>query len=203
MNRLYILLPVLFSLLSLYLGAVGVPDSIPAPLASSSDHGTDPLPVPSWSSLEELRAELNLVNLQIEQARIVDNDIDFRKHFYLLSRKIQLQEQLEILEGLYELDLTKKRYKKGIDLIKMIYEKILGLDHHFSSIHTFQNVTALSNPNTYPEFQKSRELLQEKLKKENSLKLPALLETNPYLSTTFSVVASLIGGGAPSPNRPS
>ena len=148
------------------------------------------------ATLEKLRLELRKVNDEIGQLDIIENNLDLQKHLFLLNKKIQLQERMTLLEGLYELDLTKKRYKKGIDLIKMIYEKILGLDHHFSSIHTFQNITSLSNPNNYPEFQKSRELLEERLKKENSLKLPALLDSNPYLSTTFSVVASLIGGGS-------
>lgn len=55
-----------------------------------------------------------------------------------------------------ELIVLKDRYRKSIELIKFLYEKILGLDHHFSSLQTHQNVQQLSNPHHYPEFQETR-----------------------------------------------
>ncbi|MEL6635672.1 MAG: hypothetical protein AAFW73_15510 [Bacteroidota bacterium] len=195
MNRLPLLFLVLFSLIQIPLHARIVSDSIPSDLIQSSSVDREGEAPPPVERIALLRSELEQVDRQIESFPIASEEADFKQQFALLSRKLQLSEQLKVQEGLYELDLTKKRYKKGIDLIKMVYEKILGLDHHFSSVRTFQNVMSLSNPNSYPEFQKSRELLEGKLRKENSLKLPALLETNPYLSTTFSVVASLIGSG--------
>ena len=195
MNQFYILLLPFVVLFSTSTGAVASTDSIPAFRISPLIHDEKPLTGTDPVTLEKLWLEIEKIDHKIEQMPLEANNSDLQKHIYLLSKKMQLQKRMKVLEGLYELDLTKKRYKKGIDLIKMIYEKILGLDHHFSSIQTFQNITALSNPNSYPEFQKSRELLEKNLKKENSLKLPILLQSNPYLSTTFSVVASLIGGG--------
>ncbi len=113
----------------------------------------------------------------------------------LLNSKINLLEQREQTEMFFGLELSKIRYKKGLDLIRLLYEKVLGLDHHFSTLQTYQDVMRLSNPNSYPEFQNARGVLEKRLRKENALKLPAILNSNPYLSTTFSLVASLIGGG--------
>ena len=75
-----------------------------------------------------------------------------------------LADQLKIIEAMIgdedmilELDILAIRYKKGIELIKLLYEKILGLDHHFSGMQTYQNILLLSNPHTYPEFQKKQQ----------------------------------------------
>jgi hypothetical protein len=77
----------------------------------------------------------------------------------------------------------------------MIYEKVLGLDHHFTSLQTFQNISTLSNPNSFPEFTKSKEFLKGRMSKKQAVRLPSLLETNPFVSMTFTVVSSLLGGG--------
>ena len=107
----------------------------------------------------------------------------------------ELKDAIQVSESDYQLELSRIRYRKGIELIKMIYEKVLGLDHHFTSLQTYQNVATLSNPNSFPEFQKAQELLKGRLSKKQSIKMPALLETNPYISMTFTLVSSLFGGG--------
>lgn len=116
--------------------------------------------------------------------------------FALLLEKIELQEELQELESAYDVSLTRLRYKKGLDLLRMLYEKILGLDHHFSSLQTYQAVMSLSNPNSYPEFEKSKEILEKKLKKDNAIQLPPVFMSNIYLSTTYSIIASFLGDGA-------
>ena len=107
----------------------------------------------------------------------------------------QLQQEALVLEQLESLQLLKIRYRKGIDLIKLLYEKILALDHHFSSMNTFQNILNMSNPNNYPGFQQVGSLIEERLKKRNLIQLPGILQSNPYLTATFSLVASLLGEG--------
>jgi hypothetical protein len=98
-------------------------------------------------------------------------------------------------EKLTHLQMLKVRYRKGLDLIQLLYEKILALDHHFSGMQIYQQVFQLSNPNSYPEFQQVKLILEENLKKKHALKLPELFYTNPYLSATYSIVASLLGDG--------
>ncbi|MBK7409045.1 MAG: hypothetical protein IPJ40_13895 [Saprospirales bacterium] len=131
-------------------------------------------------------------------ARLLDSPPKrYRQWSRLWQQKQQLERQLMDLEAEKELQLLKVRYKKGLDLIKLLYEKILALDHHFSGMQIYQNILVLSNPNTYPDFQKTRNLLEEQLKKKNALQLPALLHTNPYLTAAFSLVATVVGEGEP------
>ena len=48
-----------------------------------------------------------------------------------------------------ELALSGLRYKKGLELIRTLYEKLLALDHHFSSLRTGQWVQSLGSPASY------------------------------------------------------
>ncbi len=119
------------------------------------------------------------------------------RRLHLLENHILLQRQLSMAMDAQELDLLKIRYRKGIDLIKLLYEKILALDHHFSGMKIYQNINMLSNPNSYPEFLEVRSLLEKRLKKRNLLQLPPVLESNPYLSATFSIVSAMLGEAEP------
>ncbi|NUQ22345.1 MAG: hypothetical protein HUU34_00215 [Saprospiraceae bacterium] len=120
-----------------------------------------------------------------------------KSHFLALLQKVRLLEKGQQLNENYQLSLTETRFRKGLELIKLLYEKILGLDHHFTSMQTYQQVMLLSNPNTFPEFQQTKRLLESRLRKKSALKLPGLLDTNPFLSAAFSLVASVVGDGAP------
>ncbi len=113
----------------------------------------------------------------------------------VLSRKLEVREELELLEEEYGVELTKNRYKKGLAIIKLLYEKILDLDHHFSTLRTQQSIANLTNPNTYPEFQQAKKVLKQKMErsKVNWLSLPSLLESNPYISGAFSLISSILG----------
>lgn len=119
------------------------------------------------------------------------------EYFQLLLEKDQIRGQLSRMDALYDLSIVKARYGKGIELIKMMYEKVLGLDHHFTSLQTYQGIQQMSNPNTYPEFQKAKDVIERRLQKKNALQLPSLLQTNPLVSMTFSLVASVVGDGEP------
>jgi len=107
-----------------------------------------------------------------------------------------LKNKIEDLEFDSQMEVFRVRYRNGIELIKMIYEKVLGLDHHFTSLQTFQNVSMLSNPNSFPEFSKAKDALANKVDKKQALQLPSLLESNPFVSMTFTLVSSFLGGGS-------
>ena len=68
---------------------------------------------------------------------------------------------MDTLEEMYQLNMAKARYLKGLELIKLMYEKILGLDHHFHSVKTYNNIAQLTNPNAYPAFQESKEDIEK------------------------------------------
>jgi hypothetical protein len=69
-----------------------------------------------------------------------------------------------------------------------LYEKVLGLDHHFASVRTFSEISKMSNPNQYPEFEKLKSLVKEKKDKKQGFDLTSVLNTNPLISVinTFS-----------------
>ena len=112
-----------------------------------------------------------------------------------IVRRLDLEEALRVGDTKQEFAFLKARYYKGIDIIKILYEKLLSLDHHYSGMQTYQNIMLLSNPHTYPDFQKSQSLMQQKVKKGFAIKMPSFLESNPFLSATFSVVSSFLGEG--------
>lgn len=109
--------------------------------------------------------------------------------------RLAAQEQLWLITNEADLEFTKLRYKKGIELTKMLYEKILGLDHHFTSLQTFQNISDLTNPNSFPEFVKRKDVFTERINKKKSIAMPSLFEANPFVSLTTTLISSLVGDG--------
>ncbi len=80
-------------------------------------------------------------------------------------------------------------------MLKMLYEKILSMDHHFTSLRTNQQIMKISNPHEYPAFKEVKVLLGERMKKKHGFTLPAVMESNPFLSAAFSIVGLALGGG--------
>ncbi len=94
-----------------------------------------------------------------------------------------------------EIRLLGIRYERGIELIRLLYEKILSLDHHFSGMRTYQNVMVLSNPHQYPGFEQAKSRMEASMKRKNPIQLPSLLHSNPFFSATFSLVSTILGEG--------
>jgi hypothetical protein len=78
-------------------------------------------------------------------------------------------------------EISKLRYIKGLQIIKLLYEKILSLDHHFASVKTFSEISKITNPNNYPEFSKVQEMLKSK-KDKKTFDLSSLLSGNIVVS---------------------
>ncbi len=140
---------------------------------------------------KQQKLHLQLQAVSIEMEHLANKK---KRRFYLaLERKLQLMENLEALTAKSDLGILKIRYRKGIDLIRLMYEKILGLDHHFTGLHTYQYIHALSNPHSYPAFEKAKEALDKNKNKRYSMRLPGLLESNPFVAATFTLVSVLLG----------
>lgn len=107
----------------------------------------------------------------------------------LLIKKEKIQEDIKFLRTENLNEVSKIRYLKGLQIIKILYEKVLSLDHHFASVRTFGEISKISNPNQYPEYEKLRELLANKKDKRNAFELTSLLGTN----TVASVIQTLTG----------
>ena len=90
------------------------------------------------------------------------------------------------------------RYRNGIDIIKLLYEKLLDLDHHFTSLHTFNDIHELTNLNAYPEFIAVRETLINDTRQKSSIDLPKFLEQNIFITVGYTLLSSVFGEGTPS-----
>jgi hypothetical protein len=112
----------------------------------------------------------------------------------LLREYTLLQADIRRLEEEHQLKKLKLRYRKGLEIIKMLYEKILGMDHHFSSLKTQHELMNISNPHHYEAFKDAQGILKERIKKKYGFQAPNLLLQNPFLSATFSVVGLVLGG---------
>ena len=106
----------------------------------------------------------------------------------LLLQKDQLKDKLEQLKFDNVTDISKIRYIKGLQVIKILYEKVLSLDHHFASVRTFSEISKMANPNQYPEFEKVKNLVKERKDKKQGYDLTSILGTNTLVSVinTFS-----------------
>ncbi len=125
----------------------------------------------------------------VEEAHFIyQSNSTFANYIKYQDAKEKLQ--FVILSG--ELDQLQLRYQRGLSLIKLLYEKVLSLDHHFTGMRTFQNIFRLANPNSYPEFRDSKAILEEHLNKRSNFKLPEVLAGNLFVSTTYSLVSSFL-----------
>ncbi|MBI5917246.1 MAG: hypothetical protein HY842_17895 [Bacteroidetes bacterium] len=137
----------------------------------------------------ELSVQMSAVNIELATAAGRSN----RRCKKAMLTKLRLMGEQDLLDARSDVALLKIRYRKGVDLIRVMYEKILGLDHHFTGLHTYQYINTLSNPHSYPEFEKAKEMLAKNQNRRYSMKLPGLLESNPFVSATFTLVSMLLG----------
>lgn len=140
--------------------------------------------------LAPLQHRLQEVNLEL-QSPVTRNA---EQGFHLLWERIQLQDEINRIEEEHDLKKIKLRYRKGIEIVKMLYEKILSMDHHFSSLKAQQEMLKISNPHNYPEFKETRNLIEDKVKKKAGINFPPLLQNNPFLSAAFSIAGLMLGG---------
>ena len=86
-------------------------------------------------------------------------------------------------------NVHKIKYIKGLQIIKLLYEKTLSLDHHFASVATFNDINRISNPNSYPEFTAIKELVNSKQNSKNGFDISGILGDNIYTSLIHSFVS--------------
>ncbi len=138
----------------------------------------------------DIQNQLYQISYTLKNTSSIDDQVA------LLILKNQLQEQLEVINLSEISDVSKIRYLKGLQIIKLLYEKMLSLDHHFASVATFNEINNLSNPNNYPQFVKHKEELRSKQGKKQGFNLSNILSDNIYTSVMYSLV-SLFTSSAP------
>lgn len=120
--------------------------------------------------------EIKDVSMLLTSALTIEEKVD------LLIKKDILKEELQKLKNDNLSDISKIRYIKGLQVIKILYEKVLSLDHHFASVRTLSEINKISNPNEYPEFSKLKDIIDSHKDKKNAVDLTSVLGTNTIVS---------------------
>lgn len=201
----WLLLALFFTLQNTWLNAIvaapGNPelDSITAwinPFVHKAETEMEQLNKTFFRETEPMRMRLVDVNTALNDPRNRKAELGFE----LMWEREQLRETLQLLEEEHDLKMLKLRYRKSIEIVKMLYEKVLSMDHHFTSLKAQQSVMNLSNPHNYPEFKETKTMIDEKMKKKFNFQMPTLFQTNPYLSAAFTVVGMVTSMGDNSAN---
>lgn len=132
--------------------------------------------------------ELNQVNKNLFLDSSIENKLNY------LLQKDRIKDEIQKLKFDSASDISRIRYLKGLQIIRILYEKVLSLDHHFASVRTFSEINKIANPNQYPEFTKVKELVQSKRDKKQSFDLTSVLGTNTIVSVVNTFSNMLISG---------
>ncbi len=130
-----------------------------------------------------LENELQTVRQKLKGAQTTEEKINW------LLEKETIKETIVLDTSLYLSDIAKIRYLKGLQIIKILYEKTLALDHHFATVSTLNEINQISNPNQYDDFKNIKELLKNKQDKKTGFTLSSLLGNNIYTSVVHSIVS--------------
>ena len=154
----------------------------------------------------EMIKELNVVRTKYETLFTV-KEMESQKADILLNSATRLDEKVNllILKNQIGVDLnqlkidsnneiSKIRYLKGLQIIKILYEKVLSLDHHFASVRTFSEINKMSNPNQYPEYSKLKDIVANKKDKKASIDLTSLLSSNTIVSIVQTLTNMISSG---------
>lgn len=150
-------------------------------------------------ALSELASELGHVRKYYDERLSEHNKLE-RRCRERLEFAVSVEEKLQWLVRLDSVrtaretlkveeaaDVSRIRYLKGVQILRVLYDKILGLDHHFASVRTFNEINKISNPNNYPEFAKLKEIIAQARKKEASLQIGNILGSNSVASIVMAL----------------
>lgn len=144
--------------------------------------------------VEELIVEINsiqhqfelLIDIKYEELERIDKALAIayssEQKIDLLVEKDRIKTEINLLVAETSGEISKVRYLKGLQIIKILYEKVLSLDHHFASVRTLNEINKISNPNQYPEYEKLKDLVAAKKDKKTGLDLTSILGTNTVVS---------------------
>lgn len=137
-----------------------------------------------------LTQEKELLNINDLLNKSTDKD---QKLDFLIS-KDRIKSEMKKLYIDNATDISRIRYLKGLQIIIILYEKVLSLEHHFASVRTFSEINKIANPNQYPEFEKMKALIKSKKDKKLGIDLTSVLGTNTIVSVVNAFSNMLISG---------
>jgi len=126
--------------------------------------------------IDAKECELEHVNRLLSVAVSTEQKVD------LLVEKDRILGEIKVLATDSSGEISKIRYLKGLQIIKILYEKVLSLDHHFASVRTLNEINKISNPNQYPEYEKLKEVVSAKKDKKTGFDLTSILGANTIVS---------------------
>ncbi len=135
------------------------------------------------NKLHILREELELLNSSLKK----DNSDNFNVQVF--KSRIIIMDSIHLLKLLRAADIDKVRYSKGIEIIKILYEKSLALDHHFTTVNTLNDMHKISNPNNFKEFAVARQQFEFNSNKRQGFNLGSILGENMYASIIHSMIS--------------
>jgi len=139
-----------------------------------------------FTNINFYNSELTKINSSLKTEKKNNKKLDF------LIQKDELKEKLRQENSDMENEISKIRYIKGLQIMKILYEKVLGLDHHFASVRTFSEISKIANPNQYPEFEKVKDLIKNKQDKKVGFDLTTILGTNTLASVINTFTGMLV-----------
>ncbi len=129
------------------------------------------------------------INEELKKAISVEKKVD------LLIEKGEINSTLSEVANLQFLEISKIRYLKGIQVIRLLYGKILALDHHFAAVSSFHDINSISNPNSFPEFIRAKAEIQNAQDRRQGFDLSSVLGNNVYTSVVHTLVSVFTGTG--------
>ena len=134
--------------------------------------------------IDSKETQLQKINVALKNATSIEQKVS------LLVEKDFTNTEIADLVKQNSGEVSKIRYLKGLQIMKILYEKVLSLDHHFASVRTLNEINKLSNPNQYSEYEKLKEIVSAKRDKRNAFDLTAVLGSNPIVSVvqTFTTM---------------
>lgn len=129
-----------------------------------------------WEQCSRKRDRMDTIN------RLLTTTINVEEKVELLIEKDKIITEIRNIQNENNNEISKIRYLKGLQIIKILYEKVLSLDHHFASVRTLNEINKISNPNQYPEYSKLKEVVSAKKDKKFAVDLTGVLGTNSIVS---------------------
>jgi len=120
---------------------------------------------------------------------LLKQNMSSENHVDLLIIKIFLEDKIKLNNALYRLGIDKIKYLKGIEIIKILHDKVLALDHHFATVSTLNEINKIANPNQYEDFRNVKEMLGDRNDKKTGFNLSSILGNNIYTSVVHSFVS--------------
>jgi hypothetical protein len=133
--------------------------------------------------LSVFQKKMNAVSRELNSSQSLTKKIN------LMLLRENLKDSIKLVSLNKETEVSKIRYIKGLQILKILYEKNLALDHHFTSMKTLSEVNNMVNPNTYPEFIKTKSLLTDSRKRGKGFTLSEIMNENIYTSVIHTFIS--------------